>query len=247
MKFKGCRILGLLLLAVFVLSAVKLVGATSTLSPTFTVNNISGKMAYDSGTGAIFVQYGIDYAVVSVISDSNYAVVTNVTTVESYGFNGGLVYDSSKGVVFASSGDAHSGGSGVPTIAAISDSNNSVVAAISYSNFGNSAYNFPYEPTRMAYDSGKGEIFIIDPGSAYASGRVYIMSDSTYTILPTSAVVGNSPGEMIYDSGMGEIFVANTGSKTISVISDTNDTVVATRAMAQSPSYLTAQTWWLRT
>src|SRR5271157_2687764 len=235
MKLKACKILSVLLCAVFVLSAVKLVGATSTLSPTFTINNISGKMAYDSGTGAIFLQYGIDYAVVSVISDSNHAVVANVTTAESYGFNGGLVYDPGKGVVFAASGDAHSGGSGVPTITAISDSNNSVVAAISYSNFGNSAYNFPYEPTRMAYDSGKGEIFMIDPGSTYASGRVYIMSDSCYTLLSTNVGVGHSPGELVYDSGKGEIFVANGGDNTVTVISDSNNSVVETINVGSGP------------
>lgn len=221
--------------AVFVLSAVKLVGATSTLSPTYTISNISGTMAYDFSANEVFMQYGIDYATVSVVSDSNYAVVANVTTVESYGFNGGLVYDSGKGVVFAASGDAHSGGGGTPTITTISDSNNTVVAEISYFNFGNSAYNFPYEPTRMAYDSGKGEIFIVDPGSSgYAFGNVYVMSDSSYTV-GASVQVGHSPGELVYDSGMGEIFVVNTGSNTVSVISDGNNSVAATINVGSGP------------
>jgi YVTN family beta-propeller protein len=235
MKLKSCGLPSVLLLVVFVLSAVKLAGATSTLSPTFTISNVSGKMAYDSGTGEVFVQHGIDYATVSVISDSTNHFVANVTTVEAYGFNGGLVYDSGKGEVFAASGDAHSGGAGTPTITAVSDGNNTVVATITYSTFGNSAYNFPYEPTRMAYDSGKGEIFIVDPGSSgYAFGNVYVMSDSSNTV-GASVQVGHSPGELVYDSGMGEIFVANAGSNTVSVIADNNNSVIATINVGSSP------------
>lgn len=237
MKLKDCRILSIVLFAVIVLSAVKLVGATSTLSPTATIPNISGTMAYDSSKGEIFVQYGVDYGTVSVINDSTNRVPANVTTVETYGFNGGVVYDSGKGEIFAASGDAHSGGAGTPTITAISDSNNSIVATITYSNFGNSPYNFPYEPTMMAYDSSKHEILIVDPGAAYATGNVYVMPDSNYTV-GARIPVGYGPAGLVYDSGVGKVFVANTGSKTVSVISDSNNTVVANVSVGSYPSGL---------
>lgn len=236
MKVKGCRILSVLLCVVFVLSAVKLAGAASTLSPTYTISSVSGKMAYDSGLGAVCVQWGIDWSVVSVVSDSNNSVAgSGVYTSEAYGYNGGLVYDSGKGLLFAASGDARSNEAGPPVFAVISDSNDSAVAAgINSGSFGNSAYNFPYEPTRMAYDSGKGEIFIIDPG-AYGSGTVYVMNDSSYTISASIGGVGNSGGDLVYDSGRGEIFVANEGSNTVSVISDSNNTVVANVTVGSSP------------
>jgi YVTN family beta-propeller protein len=223
--------LSLLLLAVFVLSAVRLVGATSTLSPTYTISGVAGKMAYDSGLGAVFVQWGSDWSVVSVVSDSNNSVVgSGVYTTEAYGYNGGLVYDSGKGLIFAASGDARSNEAGPPVFAVISDNNDSAVAAgINAGDFGNSAYNFPYEPTRMAYDSGKNEVFIIDPGS-YGSGTVYVMNDSTYTIFASIGGVGNSGGDLAYDSGKGEIFVANEGSNTVS-----NNTVVANVTVGSSP------------
>jgi YVTN family beta-propeller protein len=86
----------------------------------------------------------------------------------------------------------------------------------------------------MAYDSGKGEIFIVDPGR-YNHGTVYIMNDSTYTILASVGGVGNSGGDLAYDSSKGEIFVANEGSNTVSVISDTNNTIVANVTVGSSP------------
>jgi YVTN family beta-propeller protein len=236
MKAKGCRILSVLLCAVFVLSAVKLAGATSTLSPTYTISGVSGNMAYDSGLGAVCVQWGIEYGVVSVILDSNNTVIANVTTVQTNGQNNGLVYDSGKGEIFASSGDGYNLETGLPpTITVIPDSNDSAVATtINAGSFGNSAYNFPYEPTRMAYDSGKNEIFIVDPG-AYGSGTVYVMNDSTYTLFASIGGVGNSGGDLVYDSGRGEIFVANEGSNTVSIISDSNNTVVANVTVGSSP------------
>ena len=44
----------------------------------------------------------------------------------------------------------------------------------------------------------------------------------------TATIPVNFAGPIVYDSGKGEIFVANWGSNTVSVISDNNNTVVAT-------------------
>ena len=148
------------------------------------------------------------------------------------------MYDSGKSEIFAASGNAYVAGGPTPTLTVISDSNNTIIATITYATFGNSAYDFPYQPKEMAYDSGKGEIFIADPGSGYHPGNVYIMSDSNNTVFTYIGLAqggGNNPGELVYDSGMGEIFVANTGSNTVSVISDSNNTVVANVTVGSNP------------
>ena len=80
----------------------------------------------------------------------------------------------------------------------------------------------------LAYDSGKGEIFVTD-GSG--TNTVSVISDGTNgqanTVVAT-VTVQNAPSGLAYDSGKGEIFVANEESSSVSVISDTNNQVVAT-------------------
>src|ERR1017187_7674257 len=44
---------------------------------------------------------------------------------------------------------------------------------------------------------------------------------------PAVITVGTQPSGIAYDSAMGELFVANYGSNTVSVISDSTNTVVA--------------------
>jgi YVTN family beta-propeller protein len=56
-----------------------------------------------------------------------------------------------------------------------------------------------------------------------------LAANSVHAIEVTATVpVGSSPMAAVYDSGKGEVFVANSGSNSISVISDANDSVVAT-------------------
>ncbi len=93
------------------------------------------------------------------------------------------------------------------SISVISDNNNTVVANITSLN----------QPFGCVYDSGKGEIFVVN----YAS--ISVISDSNNTI------VANIPSEIqsqsiAYDSGKGEIFVPNSEHGTLSVISDSFDT-----------------------
>ncbi len=79
------------------------------------------------------------------------------------------------------------------------------------------------DPEGVAYDSGKGEIFVANAGS----NTVSVISDSTNAAV-ANVTVGNRPAGVAYDSGKGEIFVANYLSNTVSVISDSTNTVVAT-------------------
>ncbi len=85
-------------------------------------------------------------------------------------------------------------------------------------------------PYAVAYDSGKGEVFV---ANAY-SDNVSVISDATNTVVAT-AVVGSYPQGVAYDSGKGEVFVANSGSNNVSVISGATNTVVATVAVENYP------------
>ena len=75
----------------------------------------------------------------------------------------------------------------------------------------------------VAYDSGKGEIFVANQ----EGDTVSVISDSNNIVVAT-VNVGSSPHGEAYDSGRGEIFVTNSANDTISVISDSTNTVSET-------------------
>src|SRR5208283_2417017 len=66
-------------------------------------------------------------------------------------------------------------------------------------------------PVGVAYDSGKGEIFVTD----FFNNTVSVISDENNTVIATVGV-GNNPVGVAYDSGKGEVFVADSGSDTFS-------------------------------
>ena len=91
-----------------------------------------------------------------------------------------------------------------------------------------------YSPEGVAYDSGKGEIFVANCGS----NTVSVISDSTNTVVATIPV-GDCPYNLAYDSGKGEVFVANFVDGTVSVISDSPEATTApspTASTSQLPS-----------
>ncbi len=104
-------------------------------------------------------------------------------------------------------------GGNTGTVSVISDSSNTVVATMSVG----------YAPENIAYDQGKGEMFVTN----YNSNNVSVISDSTNTVVATIPV-GSEPSGVAYDPSMSEIFVANHDSGNVSVISDINNKVVAT-------------------
>jgi YVTN family beta-propeller protein len=120
-------------------------------------------LAYDSGTGEVFVA-NAGSGTVSVISDATNAVVATVG-VGSY--PEGVAYDSGKGEVFVTNFDSSG------TASVISDATNAVVATVSVGG----------EPQGIAYDSGGGEVFVADFAS---SGYVSVVSDGT-AFYPTVA------------------------------------------------------------
>ena len=91
-------------------------------------------------------------------------------------------------------------------------------------------------PSGVAYDSGKGEIFVTNSGN----DTISVISDSTNEVIATIPTEVN-PGAVAYDPATGEIFVANygymfnPGSGSVSVISDNSNTIVANVPLATSP------------
>ena len=85
-------------------------------------------------------------------------------------------------------------------------------------------------PWSVAYDSGKGEVFVVQD----LSNNVSVVSDATNTVVATIPV-GSSPEGVAYDSGKGEVFVTSYDSNTVSVISDASNTVVATIPVGPYP------------
>ncbi len=215
MKAKVWKLLGLIFIVIFAFSAISSVHAISTLAISSTIPNVSGAMAYDSSNGEIYV---VGYSGISVVSDGTNQVVATVTIPGYAGSLADLAYDSGQHEIFIASGSGLAQGI-PPAVWIVSDSTNAVVANVTSGGW--------WVPSGVVYDSAKGEIFLTDAGNGQnVFGGVYVISDSTHTVIAYVGV-GNFPEAMAYDSGKGEIFVANTGSSSISVISDSNNTVVA--------------------
>ena len=86
-------------------------------------------------------------------------------------------------------------------------------------------------PKGVAYDSGKGEVFVAN----WLSHNVSVISDATNKVV-AAIPVGANPDRLVYDSGKGEVFVANYGSNNVSVISDATNKVVATIPVGTWPT-----------
>ncbi|HTY74566.1 MAG TPA: YncE family protein [Candidatus Nanoarchaeia archaeon] len=87
------------------------------------------------------------------------------------------------------------------------------------------------EPTGMAYDSAKGEIFVVN----HAQNSVSVVSDGTNAVVSTISV-GSGPYKVVYDSSKGEVFVVNEVANTVSVISDNTNSVIATVTVGTQPT-----------
>jgi YVTN family beta-propeller protein len=85
-------------------------------------------------------------------------------------------------------------------------------------------------PQSIAYDSGKGEIFVADDYTQ----NVSVVSDTTNEVVAT-VPVGVDPDFLTYDSGRGEVFVSFPFSDHLSVISDSTNTVVANIPLSGAP------------
>ena len=144
-------------------------------------------------------------------------ITTDVTPI-------GLVYDPAMHEIFVSNYDSG-------TVQVISDSTNTVVDDITAL-----AQYSAGPPQYLAYDSGKGEIWIADGTGAYA------ISDATNQVVANVTNIISSWGtlwQIAYDPGTGEVFVnCNTftgvGSPYMQVISDSSNTIIANVTQAGS-------------
>jgi DNA-binding beta-propeller fold protein YncE len=154
--------------------------------------------AFDPKTGEVFMAYG---GVISVISDSTNTIIANLTQSVNW-----MVDDSAKSEIFA--GDASSA-----VVDVISANSNDLTATIPVPSSANS----------LAYDSGKGEVFVGCWPAFDTNPSVQVISDSSNKIVAT---INLQAGTMAYNPNKGEIY-SNNGA-TISIISDKTNSVVGT-------------------
>lgn len=173
-------------------------------------------VAYDSGKGEIFVAENLSNSV-AVVSAATNRVVGTILGISA---PRGLAYDSTKGEIFVK-GTGIGGIGGTTNVSVVSDSTLKILANVSVPN--NSSFTDLYFENGMAYDSGKGEVFVANE----YSGTVSVISDTSNTIVATIAV-GSYPMALAYDSGKGEVFLTNDGPSNVTVLSDTTNSVVAT-------------------
>ena len=98
---------------------------------------------------------------------------------------------------------------------------------------GNFIVDAGWVPYGVAYDSGKGEIFVV----YQVVSDLTVISDATNTIMASVAGAGQASA-IVYDSGKGEVFLADARSDRVFVISDATNELVASISVGQVPSGL---------
>jgi YVTN family beta-propeller protein len=203
--------------------------ATNSVTASIPVGSDPDGIAYDSAKGEIFVlnagkipgdvnASNFDNGTVSVISDASNSVVA---TLPVGPFPQGIAYVPDKGEFYVgfggktatSSSPANSGG-----VSVISDSTDALVATINLADSG-----------EVAYDSAKGELFVVTPDTNSTS----VISDATNTVVAT-VPAGPAPYEIAYDPAKGELFVTNPSADIITILSDS--TPATTSSSSTSPA-----------
>ena len=154
-----------------------------------------------------------------VVPVSGQVAVVKVVPLQGDGSWIRVAYDLGKNEVFVGSQVTSS----ECLIQVISDANNSIVANVTLTF---NEVNRGFSGEELAYDSGKGEIFV----AIMAANTVFVISDSNNSVVATINV-GNLFYGIAYDKAKNEIFVTSWGpnaTSTVSVISDTTNTVIDT-------------------
>ena len=194
-------------------------------------NSYPSGAAYDSGNGYVYVPLSgyPSYASgsVAVISDRNNTVVANVS---AGAYPIAAAYDSGNGYIYVTNLDSN-------TVSVISGT--TLIDTVHNLRTSNS------DPSGLAYDSGKGEIFVACGALVGGNGSVSVINDTSNTVVANVTFpMGSTPSGLAYDSSKGEIFVACGalvgGNGSVSVINDTSNTVVAnvTFPVGSTPSGL---------
>ena len=182
--------------------------ATNTIVANVSDTNGLELAAFDSKTDEVFMSYNGNIA---VISDSSNTIIANITQSVT-----AMVDDSAKSEIFAATG---SEGSGVVNV--ISANTNAVTTTIPISS----------APDYLAYDSGKGEIYVagsvLDSNTGLDTYNIQVISDSTNKVVATIDLpTGVTLGDMAYNPNKGEIYINDLTS--VAIISDSAKNVVGT-------------------
>jgi YVTN family beta-propeller protein len=184
-------------------------------------NSYPSGAAYDSGNGYVYVPLSgyPSYASgsVAVISDRNNTVVANVS---AGAYPIAAAYDSGNGYIYVTNLDSN-------TVSVISGT--TLIDTVHNLRTSNS------DPSGLAYDSGKGEIFVACGALVGGNGSVSVINDTSNTVVANVTFpMGSTPSGLAYDSGKGEIFVNDPDvygepepTPTCWVISDSTNSVVA--------------------
>jgi YVTN family beta-propeller protein len=184
--------------------------------------------AYDQGAGEIFVTDS-RAGNVSVVNDSTDEPVVTIPMVLS---PIALSYDSGRGEIFVLSNVPDNSPCTSTYLNVFTESTEQLVAII---DIGTSfpAQGYP----QIAYDSGKGEVFVpftpclIGIGGTNAGNAVEyveVISDSTYRVIASIRMgTDTETGGLTYDGRLGEVFATNSQLGNVSVINDTTDQVQA--------------------
>jgi YVTN family beta-propeller protein len=125
----------------------------------------------------------------------------------------GVAYNSAKKEIFVA--NSYYGNMGHGTVSVISDSTNKIVATIKVGS----------EPYFLAYDSKKGEMFVINHGD----GTVSVISDSSNSVITTLTLspLAYQPWGVAYNPRKDEVYVSDSAIGGVIAISDQSNTVVA--------------------
>jgi YVTN family beta-propeller protein len=173
---------------------------------------------YDSGANEVFVNCEGSNNV-TVISPTSNTVIASIPVGNTLSVSSvEMAYDPVRGEVFVANKNNTNGN----TVSVISDKTNTLVATVTVGQ----------NPSGLAYDSEKGEVFVLNANSNDLS----VISDTTNAVVATIPV-GSGPNDVVYDSGVGELFVPIWNSDTVSVVSDSSNSVVATIPVGIAPAH----------
>lgn len=212
-----------------------LADSNTTILSTFQLKGSLVSLVYDSSASTIIAglgnwnstNYEWTYPTnLSVISDSTDTVIAVIPLM---GAPLSMAYDSAKGEVYVAE-QAYPGNPNPPNIynlSVISVSTGRLVANLPLTGW--TTIGSPL------YDPVRGEVLLPDP----EPNLIDVISDSNNTVIGTVDLpTASYPVMMTYDPANGEIFVVNRGgcgTGTVSVISDSNDSVVTTIAVGSCP------------
>jgi len=191
-------------------------------------------LAYDRGRGEVAVTSEAAETV-TLVNDTRDAIVATLDTPgpdcmpgnSFWGCSGptAVEYAAGTGQLIATADVICGNCAGPPMgeVLVVNDTNDTVVSTVSVGP----------TPDAVAYDAGRGELFVANRGT----DNVSVVSAASDTVVATIPV-GAAPTAEAYDPGEGLVFVANNGSDTVSAISDTNNTVVATVPVGSAPDAL---------